>query len=181
MILIAIGANLPSETHGTPLETCRAALAALPVLPGAGGAGHLSVDGHSPWYETAPVPPSDQPLYVNGVAQLTTDLSPEALLRRLGDIEADFGRTRAAANAPRILDLDLLAYGGVVNEGPAPPLLPHPRMHLRAFVLRPLADLAPGWMHPILRKTAAALLVELPPGQDVRRLQQAEGPLPMEC
>jgi 2-amino-4-hydroxy-6-hydroxymethyldihydropteridine diphosphokinase len=163
MILIGLGANLPSVA-GDPLATCRAALAAMPDLG-------VTVLAISPWYRSAPQPASDQPWFVNGVASVTTDLEAAALLERLHTLETRYGRARTVVNAARPLDLDLLAYGPEVRTiGPV--LLPHPRLHERAFVLAPLADLAPDWRHPILNRTAAELLGCLPPGQVVARIAQ---------
>ena len=160
-ILIGIGANLPSAAHGPPSATCAAALAAL-------AARGLRVLRRSRWYESAPVPPSDQPCYVNGVARVETALPPVGLLALLHDIERDFGRERREINAARVIDRDLLAYGDRVETGP--PALPHPRLHERAFVLLPLAEVAPGWRHPATGRTVAALIAALPPGQEARPL-----------
>ena len=160
-ILIGIGANLPSAAHGPPRATCEAALAAL-------RARGLRVLRRSRWYESAPVPPSDQPWYVNGVARVETALPPPALLALLHDIERDFGRERREINAARVIDLDLLAYGDRVESGP--PALPHPRLHERAFVLLPLAEVAPNWRHPATGRSVAALIAALAPDQAARPL-----------
>ncbi len=104
---------------------------------------------------------------MNGVARLSGETDPEALLAALHAIEARFDRARPYPNAPRTLDLDLLALGGLWRDHPAP-ILPHPRLHLRQFVLRPLLEVAPGWQHPTLGD-AAALLAGLPE-QDLRAL-----------
>ncbi|WP_439597640.1 2-amino-4-hydroxy-6-hydroxymethyldihydropteridine diphosphokinase [Falsiroseomonas sp.] len=157
MILIALGANLPGPDGRDALATCRAAAAALDALPG------LRLRALSRWYATAPVPPSPgAPDYVNGMARLeprpgATPPDPAALLAALQGIEARFGRVRPYPNAPRTLDLDLIDLDGLVRDAPDP-ILPHPRAHLRAFVLAPLADVAPGWVHPGLGATAADLL-----------------------
>jgi 2-amino-4-hydroxy-6-hydroxymethyldihydropteridine diphosphokinase len=156
MILIAIGANLPSSTGRMPLATCRAAAEALQTLPG------LRLQALSRWYRTSPIPPSDQPDYVNGVARFEGHSEPRALLARLQKIEARAGRQRGAANAPRTLDLDIIAIDDQVQAG-SDPVLPHPRAHERAFVLVPLADVAPGWMHPTLQRSVEALIAALPP------------------
>ncbi|MDX2222272.1 MAG: 2-amino-4-hydroxy-6-hydroxymethyldihydropteridine diphosphokinase [Rhodospirillaceae bacterium] len=166
MILIALGANLPSPA-GPPLTTCRAALTAL-------GERGVSVVAVAPWYETAPVPASDQPNFINGVAELTTDLSPAALLVVLHGVERGFGRVRGAPNAARTLDLDLLDYHGLIQAGP--PALPHPRLSTRAFVLAPLADLAPGWRHPIIGATALELLPKTVDNQIVKKIGPVHPP-----
>jgi 2-amino-4-hydroxy-6-hydroxymethyldihydropteridine diphosphokinase len=113
------------------------------------------------------------PDYVNGVALLeprpgAAPPTPQALLAALQAIEAQAGRVRPYPNAPRTLDLDLLDLDGLVRAGPDP-ILPHPRMQDRAFVLAPLCDIAPGWVHPRLARSAAELLDGLGP-QEVRPL-----------
>jgi 2-amino-4-hydroxy-6-hydroxymethyldihydropteridine diphosphokinase len=168
VILVAIGANLPGPDGAPALETCRRAAATLDQLPG------LRLRGLSRWFATTPVPPTPGvPDYVNGVALLaprpgagTPD--PAALLFALQAIEAGFGRVRPYPNAPRTLDLDLLDLDGMVRATPDP-VLPHPRMEGRGFVLAPLCDLAPAWVHPVLGATAAALLAGVGT-QDVRPL-----------
>jgi 2-amino-4-hydroxy-6-hydroxymethyldihydropteridine diphosphokinase len=156
MILIAIGGNLPGPGGGPPLTTCQAAAAALDALTG------LRLRGLSRWYRTAPVPPSAQPDYVNGVAHLEGTAEPAALLSALAAIEARAGRHRGARNAARSLDLDIIAMDGLIRTQPDP-VVPHPRAHLRGFVLLPLRDVAPHWVHPSLGRTVAALIAELPP------------------
>jgi 2-amino-4-hydroxy-6-hydroxymethyldihydropteridine diphosphokinase len=153
MILIAIGSNL-SSVAGTPLETCNAALKLLPERG-------IAVTRTSNWYETPPVPVSDQPWFVNGVVAAETSLMPDEVLRVLHDIEAHFSRVRHERNAARTLDLDLLAYGAEVREHGAL-RLPHPRLAERGFVLYPLRDVAPDWIHPVLGKTALELAESLP-------------------
>ncbi len=124
--------------------------------------------GLSRWFESAPVPPSGQPLYVNAVAAVRVDAEPSVLLARLMEVEAVCGRQRGGPNAARTLDLDIIGMGDLVRDAPDP-ILPHPRAHLRAFVLAPLAEVAPDWVHPVLRRSAAALLAALP-AQDIRAL-----------
>ncbi len=155
MILVAIGANLPAPDGASPLDTCRKAAAALDALAG------LRLRGLSRWWRSAPVPASEQPDYVNGVALLAGHADPAALLAALLAIEDGFGRRRGAPNAARRLDLDLIAMGARVRDAPDP-ILPHPRAHERAFVLAPLADVAPGWVHPRLGARVEALLAALP-------------------
>ena len=154
MILIGVGANLPS-IRGSPRETCEAALVELECR-------EVAIDRKSRWYESAPIPLSDQPWFVNGVASVATALSPHALLALLHDVERAFGRVRGEPNAARTLDLDLLAYHGTVLAEPGGLTLPHPRMTERAFVLLPLAEIAPEWRHPVAKATAAELAARLP-------------------
>ena len=143
----------------SPLKTCQRAAASLHGLCG------LRLRAVSAWYRTAPVPaplpPSKQPDYVNGVVALTGAVAPQALLAALQALEAASGRVRGEANAARTLDLDIIDIDGLIRAAPDP-VLPHPRMHLRAFVLRPLLDVATAWTHPVLQQTASALLATLP-------------------
>ncbi len=158
MILIGLGANLPSPRYGGPREACEAALVAL-------GAAGIRIERRSRWYRSAPVPPSDQPWYVNGVAELGPGPAPAALLALLHRIEAEFGRIRRVRNEARVIDLDLLAYDERVSPLGERPVLPHPRLSERGFVLLPLAELAPGWRHPVSGLGVAELIRRLPPAQ----------------
>ena len=143
-VFVGLGANL-----GDAAASIRAALAALGSLP------QTRLIAASPLYRSAPVD-ADGPDYVNSVAELRSELEPEALLVRLQALEQRFGRERPYRHAPRTLDLDLLSYGErrVVSVTLT---LPHPRMHLRAFVLAPLVDLAPDWRLADGRTAAQAL------------------------
>jgi len=155
MILIAIGANLPGPFQQTAEETCRLAAAAIKALP------NLRFRALSGWYRTAPIPPSGQPDYCNGMIRMEGAVPPEVLLQELQTIEVSFGRVRGAANAARTLDLDIIDMNGIIRAVPDP-VLPHPRAHLRAFVLRPILDVAPGWHHPALQSSVTSMLVDLP-------------------
>jgi len=128
---IGLGANL-GDTHAT-LQRAAAEIAALP------GVRSLQI---SPLYRSAPID-SGGPDYLNGVARIETTLEPHALLGALQRLELEHGRERPYRNAPRTLDLDLLLYGDERIDTPTL-TVPHPRMHERAFVLRPLKDLAPA-------------------------------------
>lgn len=161
-IYIGLGANLPSAA-GSPVATLEKAVADL-------AASGIAIRRRSPWYETAPVPRADdQPWYVNGVVEVASDLAPADLLAKLQRLEAEAGRVRSIANAPRPLDLDIIAYGDRV-ETRNTPLLPHPRMEIRAFVLLPLQAIAPRWRHPVSGREVAELIAALPPDQEIRLL-----------
>lgn len=170
VIIVGIGANLPGPDGASPLATCRAAAVRLDALAG------LRLAALSRWFVTAPVPRSDQPDYVNAVGILRVEAGagepePAWLLGELQRIEATAGRVRGERNAPRALDLDIIAMGeggGMVRSAPDP-VLPHPRAHLRAFVLVPLAEVAPDWVHPVLRRRALELLAGVL-AQEVRAL-----------
>lgn len=157
-IYIALGANLPHPTLGEPRAVLEAALRALEARG-------VAVRRRSRWYASAPVPASDQPWFVNGVAEVESALVPEALLQLLHGVEAEFGRVRSVANAARVIDLDLIDWRGAVSRPDESPVLPHPRLHQRAFVLLPLEELAPGWRHPISGAPIAELVAALPADQ----------------
>jgi 2-amino-4-hydroxy-6-hydroxymethyldihydropteridine diphosphokinase len=156
MILIAIGSNLPSHDGGNVLDNCEHAVSAVKSVPG------LSFKAKSNWYRTAAIPASDQPDYCNGIVRLEGEIEAAALLAALHEIEAAAGRVRGAPNAARTLDLDIIDLNGAIRALPAP-TLPHPRSHLRAFVLRPILDVAPNWQHPAFHRSVTSLLVDLPP------------------
>ena len=163
-VYIALGANLDHPAWGPPRRALEAALAEL-------GRRGVAVRRVSPWYRTAPVPASDQPWYVNAVAEVATDLPADRLLALMHEVEDAFGRVRTVPNAPRMIDLDLLDFHGeIAAGGPGKATLPHPRMEGRAFVVRPLADLAPAWRHPRTGASIQALLAGLPADQVIEPL-----------
>ncbi len=128
---IALGSNLCD-----PVTQVNNAFAALEQLP------RTKLTKQSSLYQSEPVGYDNQPDFINAVAELATDLSPEILLKELLSIEKNFGRERPFPNAPRILDLDLLLYENIVQKTTFL-TLPHPQMHLRSFVILPLAEIAP--------------------------------------
>ena len=158
-VFVGAGANLPHPSFASPRDTLQAALLELDRR----GA---RVVRCSRWYRTAPVPASDQPWFVNVVAEIATSLSADDLLAMLHEIEDLFGRVRSVPNAARLIDLDLLDYRGEISApGAGRAVLPHPRMAARAFVLRPLADLVPRWRHPVSGASIGDLVKALPPDQ----------------
>lgn len=146
-VYIGLGSNL-----GNRADTLRRAVAALSDLG--------DVRGVSPLYETQPVGYVDQPWFLNAVVHLDTALDPERLLAALKRIEETLGRRPTFRYGPRVVDLDLLLYDDLVRRD-APPLVPHPGLHERAFVLQPLADLAAALVVPGLGTTVSALLERL--------------------
>ncbi|MDP3513881.1 MAG: 2-amino-4-hydroxy-6-hydroxymethyldihydropteridine diphosphokinase [Sulfuritalea sp.] len=143
---IALGANL-----GDPVATVQAAILALRKLP------QTEFIAASSLYRTAPVGLKRQPDFINAVVELVAESPAPTLLQALFEIEARFGRRRSVKNAPRTLDLDLLLYGDELSDDPQL-TLPHPRLHQRAFVLAPLAEIAPQLVIPG-RGPAADLLL----------------------
>ena len=168
MIYLGVGANLPSAGFFSLRETLESAMADLCKL------GVVS-EGVSRWYESAPVPLSDQSWYVNAVYCVETQHDARTLLAMLHKVEEDYGRVRGTVNAARVIDLDLLDYRGEERHGGSAGLiLPHPRMHQRAFVLYPLRDLAPDWRHPVSGASIDSLIAALDTAQQVRLLGSAE-------
>jgi 2-amino-4-hydroxy-6-hydroxymethyldihydropteridine diphosphokinase len=158
---LAFGSNL-GDRRGT-LSKARAILQEVQGI---------QVGKVSQLYETDPVGgPPDQPSYLNSVIELRTGLSPEELLSCCRNIEQRFGRERKERWGPRTLDLDILFFGTVVSASPRL-TIPHPRLHERPFVLMPLADIAPGWIHPVQKKTIGQLCDDLEDISGVRCLTE---------
>ena len=153
-IIIAIGSNLADTAGRSPRLICQAAVEALRGLTG------LRMVSVSRFYQSPAWPPSDQPDYVNAVVLLDGIADPAWLLGQLHGIEARAGRIRSVANAARPLDLDIIDIGGLVRAAPDP-ILPHPRAHLRDFVLRPIADILPHWRHPVSGASVTTLLAAI--------------------
>lgn len=151
-IYIALGANLPS-TVGEPQTTLEHAIARMPDHG-------ITVTARAPLYTSPAFPPSDQPDFLNTVIEVATELAPDDLMATLLEIEQGFGRIRKQKWEARPLDLDLLDYNGEVRAGSTVTdlSLPHPRIAERTFVLKPLAAIAPNWVHPITGAKIADLL-----------------------
>ncbi|MFM6310539.1 MAG: 2-amino-4-hydroxy-6-hydroxymethyldihydropteridine diphosphokinase [Dolichospermum sp.] len=146
---IALGSNI-----GESLAILEGAINSLEKTPG------ITIKAKSSWYRTAPVGGPSQPDYLNGAAILEVQLGPQKLLETLLNIEQEFGRVRQEHWGPRTLDLDVLLFDDLILE--APDLqIPHPRMTQRAFVLVPLAEIAPDWIEPVSREPISQLLEKL--------------------
>lgn len=151
---IALGANLPGR-FASPMEAVEGAIAALQA-PG------IVLLSRSRLYRSAAWPDPSDPEFINAVISVMTDFDASSLLSRLHALEAEFGRERRWPNAPRPLDLDIVDYAGRVSARGETPILPHPRMTDRAFVLLPLAEIAPDWRHPVTGTAIADLVRALP-------------------
>jgi 2-amino-4-hydroxy-6-hydroxymethyldihydropteridine diphosphokinase len=138
---IAVGANLPGLDGAEPRAMCERAIRWMSEIP------EICVQARSRWFSSAAVPASDQPRFINGVVRLAGQISPEDLLAALQVCERRAGRARSVVNEARPLDLDIIDMAGLLRDAPDP-ILPHPRAHERAFVLYPLRDVAPHWVHP---------------------------------
>ena len=159
-MVVALGCSLPGSYPS------REALldAAVETL----AAEDLTVVARSVWWISAAWPDQTAPAYLNGVVLVETQASADETLAALHRIEARFGRVRAQANAPRTLDLDLIAHGRTVLDGAV--VVPHPRAHERVFVMGPLAQIAPDWRHPVSGRTAADLAATAGVGADATPL-----------
>lgn len=161
MILVGIGSNLCSKKYGKPVDNCKKAIDVLKK--------EMIIESLSPWYQSEPLPVSNQPWYINGVLKVKTSLNPNNLLKTLLKIENSFGRTRKKKNEPRVIDLDLLTYNDLVIDSKLL-VIPHVRMHLRRFVLDPLIDIAPEWVHPTLKIKATELRKKIKDQQNIKKL-----------
>lgn len=163
MILIGLGGNLPGKNGTNPVDTLQAA---LDLMERKG----LKVVKKSPWYRSEPIPKSTQPWFVNGVVAVETALQPVMVLETLLEVEKALGRERGSKNEARIIDIDLLDYRGEILKNKGHLVLPHPRLHQRLFVLKPLFDIAPFWKHPVSGKSVQDLMATIGSGQNIEPL-----------
>jgi dihydroneopterin aldolase/2-amino-4-hydroxy-6-hydroxymethyldihydropteridine diphosphokinase len=147
IVYIGIGSNL-----GNREENC---LKAIRLLSGRG----IAVRKQSAMYETEPWGVKDQPMFINMTIEIETDRPPLELLRSLKAVEEEIGRTETVRWGPRVIDMDILFYDDLIVNEPGLQI-PHSHMHERGFVLKPLAEIAPDKVHPVLRKTVKELLSE---------------------
>jgi 2-amino-4-hydroxy-6-hydroxymethyldihydropteridine diphosphokinase len=149
VVVIALGSNLRGKFKSSQdlLD------AAVERLSSAG----LRLRSRSRWWRSKSWPDPLQPPYINGIALVEPDHDPVRMLEKLQGIENEFGRLRGGVGHPRTLDLDIIAHGQIISADETL-ILPHPRAHLRRFVMGPLAELAPGWRHPVLNLSADELV-----------------------
>ncbi|MCC5955728.1 MAG: 2-amino-4-hydroxy-6-hydroxymethyldihydropteridine diphosphokinase [Natronohydrobacter sp.] len=194
LVLVALGGNLKGQMD-SPIAHIDAAVAEI-------SSADLGLCAISRYWRTPAFPPGSGPDFVNAAVACNTSRSPSDILSRLHRIEEKAGRDREARWAPRVIDLDLLAVGDQVlpdvagyeawrnlslaeqqTRAPETLILPHPRLQDRAFVLVPLADIAPDWHHPVLNKTVAQMLADLP-ADDLRQIapvsREIHGSLPLD-
>jgi 2-amino-4-hydroxy-6-hydroxymethyldihydropteridine diphosphokinase len=160
-VFIGFGSNV-----GDRLDYCSRAVTLLSLLP------HSELTGLSSLYETEPIPDGGDPgttWVVNGVVRLDTDIAPRSLLEVCREIESALGRDQENRKGPRTMDLDILSYGArVVDETGL--MIPHPRLHRRRFVLVPLTEVDPTWVHPVLGRSVMDLLQALDDQMEIRKL-----------
>ncbi|WP_269713554.1 2-amino-4-hydroxy-6-hydroxymethyldihydropteridine diphosphokinase [Caulobacter sp. NIBR2454] len=158
-VIVALGSDLPGA-YPSCIDLLEAALDRF-------AAEGLEIVARSAWWRSAAWPDPSKPPYINGVVLVRSRLDAASVHRALQDLEAAFGRERGEANAPRTLDLDLIAFGRQVIDTPDL-TIPHPRAHDRLFVMGPLSQVAPDWRHPISTGTAADLAAAATVGRDAK-------------
>ena len=164
MIYIGIGSNLNGKNNETPLQNCKKALVELKK--------EVNICKISSWYKSEPIPVSNQPWFINGAIEISTNKSSLDLLEFILSIEEVFGRVREKKNEARILDLDIIDYKKKILYIKNKLIIPHPRMHERSFVLQPLSELNPKWMHPIKKKGIKELIRNLNDKQKISKISK---------
>ena len=164
MIYIGIGSNLNGNNNETPLQNCKNAIKELKK--------EVKVCNVSSWYKSEPIPISGQPWYINGVAEINTNKSSLELLEFILNIEEFLGRLRKKKNEARIIDLDIIDYKRKILYKKNKLITPHPRMHERSFVLLPLKELNPKWVHPIKKNGLEELIRNLNDRQKILKISK---------
>ena len=152
-IIVGIGGNLFSKEGLHPVQVCQEAIKLLKPMS-------IIVKKQSSWYCSDPIPKSDQPKFFNSILVASTTLNELDVLNSLHVIEKKFGRIRKNINEARIIDLDLIDYSSKIYDS-KDIVLPHPRAHLRRFVMQPLYEIEKNWIHPILKTSVAEILEQL--------------------
>ena len=152
-IIIGVGGNIKSDKGLHPIDVAAKAINILKDFS-------IKVKYQSKWYETEPIPKSNQPNFFNCIIFANTTLSELDVLKSLHEIEYMFGRRRKKPNEPRAIDLDLIDYANKILKNKQI-IIPHARAHKRRFVLEPLAELDPNWFHPVLKKNVIEILMNL--------------------
>ncbi len=165
-IIVGIGANLIPNGFSTVQDGLFAAMKMLNEY-------EIGKIQCSSWYETSPVPKSDQPLFINAVFSAICHVGPHQLLSYLNDIEARIGRIRTKRNSARVLDLDILDFNSMHIELENL-IIPHQRMHQRAFVLIPLQEIREDYIHPVTKEPILNLIKKLPVEQEINRIQDKD-------
>ena len=164
MIYIGIGSNLNGKNNETPLDNCKKAIKELKK--------QVNICKVSSWYKSEPVPKSNQSWFINGVVEISTNKSSLELLEFILNIEEVFGRVRKKRNEARILDLDIIDYKRKILYIKNKLVIPHPRMHQRFFVLKPLNELNPKWVHPIKKKKLKKLISAINKKQKIFKISK---------
>ena len=142
--VIAIGSNIDSPEGFSPIKNCNKAINELSKF-------NIKIIQNSSWYLSEPIPKSSQPKFYNSVVLCYANHSVNKVLKIIQIIEQKFGRIRIIKNMPRCIDIDIISFNGIVKNSLSL-TIPHPRMHLRKFVLLPLFEIESNWAHPLLKK-----------------------------
>ena len=148
--IIAVGSNINSPEGFNPIENCKKAINELSKF-------NIKIIHKSSWYLSEPIPKSSKPKYYNSVILCNSNHNVNKVLKITRIVERKFGRVRVFKNMPRCIDLDIISFNGNVKNSLLL-TIPHPRMHLRKFVLLPLCEIDPHWLHPLLKKNVKFFL-----------------------
>tara|TARA_B100000282_G_C31504060_1_gene386292 strand:+ start:85 stop:597 length:513 start_codon:yes stop_codon:yes gene_type:complete len=152
-IIIGVGGNIKSEDGTHPIKVATEAISYFKDYS-------IKVTDQSSWYESEPIPKSEQPNFFNCILFANTILNELDVLKSLHEIEHKLGRRRGVINEARVIDLDLIDYSNKILRN-KDIVVPHPRAHQRRFVMEPLAELDKNWVHPILKKNINKILIDL--------------------